>query len=428
MPKLNRREFTKIVGAAGAVAGTSALATPAIAQGKGKVVIIGGGIGGATVAHHVKKTGKEIDVVLITAEPTYTTCFFSNWYLADLRTFDSITHNYDGLKKMGVKVIVDTATGADTAKKTVSLKGGGSESYDKLVVSPGIDFKWDTIDGLDAKVAETITNAWHGGNQTKTLKKQLDAMKDGGVYIQCPPPNPFRCPPGPQERVMLIAHLFKTKKPKSKIVTLDPKPKFSKDGLFKEGAEKHYKGMITFNQSNDIDNFGIVSVDPSTLTVTTKGGDKHKADVLNIIPAQKAGAIAAAAGLTDGDWCPINPADFSSTKAKDVYVLGDASIAKKMPKSGFSANSQAKVVANAVLASLGVGKKFPAKFRNTCWSAISPSDGVKVGASYKAGDKLVEVTSKFISKKGEDAALRKKTFEEAVSWYDGIVSDTFAKG
>ncbi len=434
MPKLNRREFTKIMGAAGAVAGTSAMSMPAIAAGKGKVVIIGGGIGGSTVAHHIKKKAPSIDVVLITAAKDYTTCFFSNWYMAGLRSFSDITHDYSGLAKLGVKVVVDTAVGVDTAKKTVSLKGGGTESYDKLVVSPGIDFKWDTIEGYDAKVAEKIPHAWVGGSQSKILKAQLDAMADGATYIQAPPPNPFRCPPGPQERVSLIAYMFKKKKPKSKIITLDPKPKFSKGPAFMAAWKELYPGMITANLSTNKDeHFRVVKVDPSTNQVTTKGGEKFgkKGDVLNIIPAQKAGKIAFTAGLTEGDWCPIDPVDFSSTKAKDVHVLGDASIAKPMPKSGFSANSQAKVVAASIVHALGGGKKPKSKYRNTCYSAIDGDSAIKVGVAYHVTDlgefQKVPGTG-FVSKPTDDRKKWDENFGQAEAWYKGITADTFAKG
>jgi len=429
MKNLNRRQFSKILGAAGAgAAAASAMGTAAYAQGKGKVVIVGGGAGGGTVAHLVKKGSPGLDVTLIEVQPQYTTCFFSNLYIGGFRTFDSITHNYDGLKKLGVKVIHDWASDVDTAGKTVTLKSGTKVPYDKLVLSPGIDFKYETIEGYSPAAAETMPHAWKAGVQTQILKKQLTDMPDGGTVIMAPPPNPFRCPPGPYERASMICHYIKNNKPKSKLVILDPKPKFSKMGLFMEGFKGIYKDVIEIHLTNEIDNYRVTKVDAATNTVETAGGEKMKGAVVNIIPAQRAGSIAAKAGCTDGDWCPINAADFSSSKVKDVYVLGDASVAKKMPKSGFSANSQAKVVANAVQAELAGKKKFPARYRNTCWSLIAPNNGVKVGASYKSGEKMVEVTSKFISKPGEDAALRAQTYKESVGWYDSITSEIFAKG
>jgi len=429
MTNLNRREFSKILGAAGAAAtATSAIGSMAYAQGAGKVVIVGGGAGGGTVAHLVKKGSPKLDVTLIEVQPKYTTCFFSNLYIGGFRTFDSITHNYDGLKKLGVKVIHDWATDVDAAKKTVTLKSGTKVPYDKLVLSPGIDFKYETIKGYSPAAAEKMPHAWKAGVQTQILKKQLTDMPDGGVVIMAPPTNPFRCPPGPYERASMICHYLKNFKPKSKLVILDPKPKFSKMALFMEGFNGIYKDFIEIHLTTELDNFGVVSVDPATNSVETAGGLKMKGAVCNIIPAQRAGSIAAKAGCTDGDWCPINPGDFSSKKVKDIYVLGDASIAKKMPKSGFSANSQAKVVANAVQAALAGKKKFPARFRNTCWSLVSPDNGIKVGASYAAGGAMVEVKSKFISKPGEDKALRAQTYKESLGWYDSITGEMFAKG
>ncbi len=431
---LNRREFARIFGAAGLAGAGGALgvARPASGQGsvakKGaRVIIIGGGIGGATVAHHLKKAAPDLEVVLIEKKKRYTTCFFSNWYLAGLRSFDQITHDYNGLVKLGVKVVIDKVLEVDATKKRVKLAGGGFRHFDRLVISPGIDFKWETIENYDARQAETMPHAWIAGPQTKTLKAQLMAMEDGGTVIVSPPPNPYRCPPGPYERISLIAFYLQKHKPKSKILVLDPKPKFSKMALFQAAWESYYPNMIEWVPPN-MTGGGVLKVKPKDKMVVTGDGEKHKGDVFNIIPAQKASKLLIRAGLADGDWVPIDPKSFAARRAKYVYVLGDSANAAKMPKSGFAANSQAKVVANAVIADLGLGKRYPAKFRNTCWSALSDRDAVKVGASYKAGDKLVEVTSKFISKVGEDAELREKTFREAESWYSSITNDSFAKG
>ena len=427
MTKFSRREFANLsLGAGAAALASSTVTSFAVAQGKGKVVIVGGGAGGATVAHLVKKGAPNLDVTLVEVQPTYTTCFFSNLYLGGFRTFESITHSYDGLKKLGVKVVTDLATGVDTTKKTVTLKGGSSLAYDKLVLSPGIDFKWDSVEGYNEAATEKMPHAYKAGVQTKILKQQLEAMKDGGTVIMAPPPNPFRCPPGPYERASMIANYLKKKKPGSKLIILDPKPKFSKMALFQEAWEAHYNDIIEWVPP-EMSGGGVKSVDVANMTVVNGSGEKIKGDVVNIIPAQKAGVIAAAAGCTDGDWCPINPEDFSSKKVKDVYVIGDASVAKAMPKSGFSANSQAKVVVNAVQAELAGKKKFPARFRNTCWSLVSDDDGVKVGASYKPGSDKVDVASKFISKTGEDAKLRKATYLESLDWYTAMTNEMFAK-
>ena len=426
MTKLDRRKFTQLLGAVGAAAAVpSAIGSFAYAQKAGNVVVIGGGAGGASAAHLIKKGSPELNVTLIETNPQFTTCFFSNLYLGGFRTFDSITHSYDGLKKLGINVMTDTATDVDTSGKTVSLASGSKVPYDKLVLSPGIDFKYDSVEGYSAEAAKAMPNAWKGGPQTELLKKQLDAMEPGGTVIIAAPPNPFRCPPGPYERASMIAYYLKSKKPGSKLILFDPKPKFSKQALFQEGWSEHYPDIIEWVGPEMTDG-GVKRVDPAAMTVYTGDGEAHKAAVVNIIPAQKAGDIAAKAGCTKGDWCPIDPADFSSKLVKDVYVLGDSSVAKAMPKSGFSANSQAKVVANAVQAELAGKKKFPARYRNTCWSLIAPDDDVKVGASYKPGAESVEVTDKFISKTGEDAERRNKNFQESLAWYDAITKEMFA--
>ncbi len=428
MSKVNRRHFTKMLSAAGVIAAApTALGPIAYAQGKGRVVIVGGGAGGATVAHLVKRSSPSLDVTLVEVNPQYTTCFFSNLYLGGFRTFESITHGYGGLRKLGVNVVHDLATDVDTAKKLVALKGGGLLAYDKLVLSPGIDFKYEAIEGYSPDAAKTMPHAWKAGEQTKLLKSQLDAMEPGGTVVMTTPPNPFRCPPGPYERACMIAHHLKTNKPGSKLIIFDPKPKFSKMALFQEGWQDHYSDIIEWVPP-DMTDGGVKRVDPAAMTVYTGDGKATKAAVANVIPAQKSGEIAHKAGCAKGDWCPINPADFSSALVKNVYVLGDASVAKAMPKSAFSANNQAKVVANAIQAELAAKKKFPARYRNTCWSLIAPDNGIKVGASYKPGKESVEATEKFISKVGETATVRADTLKESLGWYDAITTEIFAKG
>ncbi len=432
MKDLNRRELGAVAGKAGlVVAGTSTFGSFAMGAGAAKVVVVGGGAGGATVAHAVKKSAPELDVTLVEVNASYATCFFSNLYIGGLKKYDDIVHSYDGLKKLGVKIVKDWATGIDAAKKTVTTKGGTTLSYDKLVLSPGIDFKYDSIAGYSAEAAEKMPHAWKAGPQSKLLKSQLEAMADGGLFVMAAPPNPYRCPPGPYERLCMVAHYLKTKKPKSKIILLDAKNAFSKQPAFLEGFKKHYSDMIEVNLSNDIDSFAVVRVDAKTGEVETKSGRKEKAAVANIIPAQKCGEIAIKAGAAAGDWCPVKPDNMASTLLENVYVLGDASVANEMPKSAFSANSQAKVVANDIVATLAGKPKFPARYRNTCWSALAPGDGIKVGANYTPGEKdgkpALVAKDSFVSKAGEDEKLRKETYDESFGWYSGIVSDIFAK-
>ncbi|AXT26722.1 NAD(P)/FAD-dependent oxidoreductase [Ruegeria sp. AD91A] len=417
---LNRRTF---LGATGVVA--AGLSAPMVlAQGRPRVVVVGGGAGGATAARYIAKDSKgEIDVTLIEPSRTYYTCFFSNLYLGGFQELSDIAHSYGTLAaEYGINVVHDWAVGVNRDAKTVSLAGGGSVPYDKLILSPGIDFVDGSVEGWDVSAQNKMPHAYKAGSQTELLKAQIMAMPEGGTFAMVAPPNPYRCPPGPYERVSMVAHVLKANNPTAKIIVADPKPKFSKMALFQEGWANHYEGMVDWI-GEDFGG-GNVSVNPDAMTVTIDG-EETKVDVCNVIPAMKAGLIAEMAGVTDGNWAPVNAADMSSKADPDIYVLGDASQQGDMPKSGFSANSQAKVCANAVRGALTGSKVFPAKFSNTCWSLIDTDDGVKVGATYEATPEKIAKVDGFISQTGEDADLRKATYEESLGWYAGITSDMF---
>jgi NADPH-dependent 2,4-dienoyl-CoA reductase/sulfur reductase-like enzyme len=427
---VNRREFTQLLGGAGLAGLAPGLfRSAAIAKGGAKVVIVGGGAGGATVARILKSEAPSLDVTIVETQPIYTTCFNSNHYFGGFRTFASLQHSYDGLRKLGIRVATDTATAIDAGKKAVTLAGGATLPYDRLVLSPGIDFKWEAIEGYSPEAAELMPHAWKAGPQTLLLMRQLEAMEDGGVVIMAVPGNPYRCPPGPYERACMIAHFLKTKKPKSKLVILDAKPTFSKQAAFEEAFTRHYDGIIDLNLTNEIDDFKVVRVDVKAMEVETKSGQRLKAAVANIIPPQKAGAIAFAAGCADGDWCPVLPDNFASAKVKDVYVLGDSAVAAEMPKSAFSANSQGKAVAADILADLAGAERFPSRYRNTCWSLLAADDSIKIGASYKPaakdGKAFLEPSGGFVSQPGESAEVRKKNYEESLAWYHAIIADAF---
>ncbi len=427
MVEINRRQFAKTVGVTALAA--SALGAFAYAQGKGKIVIIGGGAGGGTVAHLIKRQAPDLDVTLVEVNPRYTACFFSNLYLGGLQTLDSLTHTYDGLKKLGVNVIHDMAINVDTKQKTVFLKDSNALSYDKLVLSPGIDFKWGDIEGYDQAAAQKMPHAWKGREQSIILKQQLEELRDGGLVVMSAPPDPFRCPLGPYERASMIGHYIKTRKPKSKLIIFDPKPEFALMTLFQQGWNRHYADIVEWI-GTDFTDGGIKKVDPSAMTVTTGDGETIKADVINIIPAQKAGVIAHMAGCTDGDWCPVRPEDFSSLNVKDVYVLGDSSMVRKahhFPKSASLAHSQAKIVANSILTEFIGGKKLKQSYFNVCWSLLSPENCVKYTSNYAPSDKTMKITTGFISGLDEDKATRKQTYEESVAWYSEITADMFAK-
>lgn len=418
---LSRRKFLGTTMAASAT-----LAAPmsfAAGHGKSHVVVVGGGAGGATAARYIAADSKgEIAVTLIEPSRMYYTCFFSNLYLGGFKNIDDLGHSYGTLATGGVNVVHDWAVGVDRAAKTVSLAGGGSVSYDKLILSPGIDFVEGAVDGWDLNAQNAMPHAYKAGSQTELLKAQLMAMPQGGTFAMVAPPNPYRCPPGPYERVSMVAHYLKENNPTAKIIVADPKEKFSKMALFQEGWANHYEGMIDWIGSD----FGgdNVSVDPSAMTVSIDG-EVTKVDVCNVIPAMKAGRIAELAGVTDGNWAPVNAIDMSTKADADIYVLGDSSQQGDMPKSGFSANSQAKVCANAIRGELTGSRVFPAKFSNTCWSLISTNDGVKVGASYEATDEKISKVDGFISSTGETSDVRQATYEESEGWYSGITADMF---
>ena len=418
---LSRRRFL-----ASTVAATTALAAPAVlAQGRPRVVVVGGGAGGATAARYIAKDSEgAVDVTLVEPSRAYYSCFFSNLYLGGFRDYDSIGHSYGALAaRHGINVVHDWAVSVDRDKRSVELAGGASLDYDRLILSPGIDFRPGSVPGWDLSQQNRMPHAYKAGSQTQLLKAQIEAMPQGGTYCMVAPPNPFRCPPGPYERISMVAHVLKQANPTAKILIVDPKEKFSKQGLFEDGWQRHYPGMIERIGPD----FGgdRVEVRPSTMEVVVDG-EAMTVDVCNVIPAQQAGRIAALAGLIDeSGWAPVVPHTMESRADANVHVLGDAALQGDMPKSGFSANSQAKVCAMAVRGALTGSTVFPARFSNTCWSLIGTDDGVKVGASYEGTDEKIAKTDGFISQTGESEETRKATYEESLGWYDAITGDMF---
>ncbi len=430
MGDITRRNFIKLAGAAGAATGLGLVGCESTGRmgGGADVVVVGGGTGGATAAKYIRKLDPSVNVTLIEPNKDYVSCYMSNWYIGGLRDRKSITQSYDNLvNKHGVKVVHDTVTAIDADAKTVKTAGGQSFSYDRCVVSPGIDFRFETIDGFDAAAAEKVPHAWKAGPQSTMLRKQLEAMPNGGVFVMAAPPNPFRCPPGPYERASLVANYLKQHKPKSKVLILDSKDKFSKQGLFKAGWEKLYgfgtdKSMIEWRSKAD--DGMVLGVDAKNRVAMTEF-DEIRADVLNVIPAQKAGKIAHQAGLTnDSGWCPVEGKTFESTQMKGIHVVGDAAIASPLPKSGYAANSQAKVVAGAVVAMLN-GKEPPTPtWVNTCYSLVGPQWGISVAMVYDLQD------SKVVKVKGSGGLTPKggNHLMEAIyaeSWYNNIIDDIF---
>lgn len=427
MAKITRREFLKFTGAGALALGAGGgLARAQLTPAGPHVVVVGGGFGGATVARYLRLDHPDIRVTLIEPSKQFVTCPFSNLVLGGLRTMESITHGYDGLRKLGVSVVHDHVAQIDPGRKRLTLASGKHFTYDKLVLSPGISFKWGAIKGYDEKAAEHMPHAWKAGPQTLLLKKQLEAMRDGGVVVIAAPPNPFRCPPGPYERASMIAHYLSKHKPRSKILILDAKDAFSKQGLFQDGWAKLYPGMIEWVPGAK--GGKVIEVDVKNHLVITEL-DKHKADVANIIPPQSAGEIALKTGLAnESGFCPVDPKTFESTIQKDIHVVGDSSIAGALPKSGFAANSEAKLCAASIASQLK-GQPLPdATFVNTCYSLVGPEYGISVAGVYRITEKgITEVPGAGgVSPKEADAGFRADEAKYAFGWYASIAKDIWS--
>lgn len=419
---LSRRQWLSQV-AQFSAAGAAISAFPTIAaNASAHVVIVGGGFGGATAARYVKRFNPSIKVTLIEPSKTFYTCPFSNLVLGGLRSMEQIAHSYDHLKAFGIDVIHDYVTAIDADKKTVRLQSDNDISYDRLLLSPGIDFRWNALEGYDEAAAERAPHAWKAGAQTVLLKKQLEAMPDDGNFVMVVPEAPFRCPPGPYERASMVAHYLKHHKPKTKLIILDAQENFSKQALFEQGWNTFYADII---ERIPLSLGGKVTrIDAKALVAETEFGDVIKADVLNVIPPQQAGLIAQQAGVTNESlWAPINPNTFESTLIPGIYVVGDATIAAPMPKSGFSANTQAKVAAAAIVADLAGKEATQAHYANTCYSLIAPDYGISVAGAYTALDGKMVERSGGVSPMDGDADFRKREADYGANWYEAICYD-----
>jgi sulfide dehydrogenase [flavocytochrome c] flavoprotein subunit len=429
MSNISRRTFGKF-----AAAGLSTLAAPSILHAKSgaRLVIIGGGFGGASAARFARTTFPQIDVTVIEPQLTFVTCPYGNLLLGGTRTLSDITHPYGLLKRRGVNFIHDWADSIEPDKKIVKLRSGKTVAYDKLIVSPGIGIKWGALPGYDQAAAQIFPHAWvpERGEQVLLLRKQLEALPDGGVVGFAIPGNPFRCPPGPYERISLVANYLKKHKPRAKILALDAKDAFSKQGLFQDAWNELYPGLIEWIPGSK--DGKVVSVDTKEKVFQTEFGTKHKIDVGNVIPPQSAAKIAIDAGLTnETGFVPVNPYTFEATKAKDIHVIGDANIGGPMPKSGFIANSTSKqAVASAV--ALLEGREAPKDpiYFNTCYSHVGDDYGISVVGVFRPSEKgFVETpNSGGVSPRGplaEQKTQRKLEAQYADSWYASITKDAF---
>ncbi|MCP3851835.1 MAG: FAD-dependent oxidoreductase [Gammaproteobacteria bacterium] len=449
MSKFSRRKFiqtTGIVSAATAATGIIGCATTSSSTStkteaakaaprkkiirhydKRRVVVIGGGYGGAITAKYIKLEDPSVEVKLIDQNANYVSCPLSNEVLSGDRDIESLTFNYSKMSKNhGVEFVHNKVVEINAEKRFVKGQDGSTYYYDKLVVSPGVSYKWDAFDGYSEEVANTsMPHAWKAGAQTTLLRKQLLAMKDGGVCYISAPPNPFRCPPGPYERAAQIAMYFKHHKPKSKVVILDTKDRFSKQALFKQGWAQHYGDMVEWVSGAE---GGIIEgVDAKNMTLIGEV-DEYKGDVVNVIPPQKAGHIAHVAGLTDDSgWCPVDQKTFESTIHQDIHVIGDACKAGKMPKSGYAANSQGKVCAKAIIAHLNGTSVEEPSYVNTCYSIVAHDHGFSVAAVYQLQNGVIMPVKGAGGLSPIDASKRTRANEVqyALGWYKNITSDMF---
>lgn len=383
----SRRAVLGGIAAGGVLAAFGLPSARAADKAAPRVVVIGGGFAGASCARSIKNEDRAIAVTLVEPNATYLACPFSNAVIAGLRQLDQQKFGYDRLRDDGIEVVHHSVTAVDNQRRTVRLDDGKQLPYDRLVVAPGVDLRFDAIPGYTEAEVEAMPHAWKAGEQTLLLRRQLEAMKDGGVVVMSAPANPFRCPPGPYERASLIAHYLKSHKPRSKLILLDAKDAFSKQKLFEAAWKELYPGMIEWVSLS----FGgqVTRVDAATRTFVTEFGT-HRADVANVIPPQRAAAVAGIAGVTDQTgWCSVDPVTFESKSQPGVHVIGDAIIAGGMPKSAFSANAQARVCASAVVDLLRDRSPASPKLINTCYSLVAPDYGISIAGVYQPANGLL---------------------------------------
>jgi len=414
----------------------AAIVAPPIARaqaGAGRVVIIGGGFGGASAARFARDNFPALEITLIEPSRSFTTCPYGNLVLAGRRDVASITFGYERLAARGVRIVHQRATAVDAGQRRVRLADGAEVPYDRLIMSPGIDLRWGAIEGYDEAASARMPHGWKPALQPITLlAQQLRAMPDGGRFVMAIPDNPFRCPPGPYERISMVAEYLKREKPRAKIIALDAKNGFSKQPLFQEAWEELYPGMIEWRgASND---GRVMRVHPATMEVESEFGERIRGDVVNIIPPQMAAAIARDAGLANqSGWCPVNPLSLESTQVPGVFVLGDATIAAPMPKSGFVAASHGKHAVAAIAAQLA-GREIPAPLMfNTCYSHVGPDYGISIVGIFRGTrERFVEVeNSGGVSPRNATMSPERRPEQRrlealyADGWYDATTNEMF---
>jgi sulfide dehydrogenase [flavocytochrome c] flavoprotein subunit len=401
------------------------LPAPALAQAKARIVVLGGGFAGATCARALRRADPRLEVTLVEPNPVFTACPFSNAVIAGLRNIEAQRFGYDAIRNEGIAVVPQQATAVNAQARRVMLRDDSALDYDRLVLAPGIAIRWDALPGYDEAATAVMPHAWQAGDQTLLLRRQLEAMADGGTVVISAPANPFRCPPGPYERASLIAYYLKKAKPRSKLIILDAKDNFSKQRLFQNAWQQLYPELIEWVSLSS--GGKVVSVDAKTRTLITDFAS-YKADVANIIPPQRAASVARLAGVADATgWCPIDPVTLESRLQPNIHVIGDAAIAGAMPKSAFAANAQAKVCAAVVATLLHGETPSPPKLINTCYSLVAPDYGISiVGVYHPAGEQLADVEGAGgVSPIDAPADFRALEAAYAKAWFSTITAETF---
>jgi len=416
---MTRRDVARGI-AASAVA---ALPCPSFAQGAARIVVVGGGFGGASCARALRKLDPKLQVSLIEPNQTFTACPFSNEVIVGMRELPAQQFNYDKIAATGVTVIPQAAAKVDPEKRIVTLADGNSLSYERLVLSPGIDLRFDALPGYDEATSAKMPHAWKAGEQTLMLRRQLEAMEDGGTVVIAVPAAPLRCPPAPYERASLVAHYLKTRKPRSKVLILDAKDGFSQQRLFEAAWKELYPGMIeriALSQGGRV-----TSVDPATSTIITDFGN-YVANVASVIPPQKAGRIAEIAGAADNTgWCPIDPTNFASKLVPNIHVIGDACIAGQIPKAASAASAQGKACAAGIVAMLSGKAPESPRLSGACYNTVAPGYAFSLSGVYQPKDGQFVEAEGATSPVNAPRETRQREAESAENWFKTITVETF---